>query len=271
VTGASLLYENKKLRHHGLFFIEEMTLGKAKTVVAPHFHNFLEFTLIESGRGTMHIGDTASQFEGPAAYVMKPYALHGVTFFSPARLTVFSAHIDSLNRLFKGSLLYKDVRIFVERLLLTKPIPQTLTPKVFEAIRRIRGEDILADLGFFLSLSPLVRSWSLQGRPDKRFALADLMAYAGEHPTDRITLAKAAALTHVSPSQFVRMFKLATGMTFVHFLTNIRLHQAETLLRHSEDRIVQIAGDSGFSSLTHFNRIFRKTYGMSPREFRNKI
>jgi len=46
--------------------------------------------------------------------------------------------------------------------------------------------------------------------------------------------------------------------------------RAKTLLSNPELRVSEIAFQSGFTSLTHFNRVFKKTTGQSPSEFRLK-
>jgi AraC-like DNA-binding protein len=75
---------------------------------------------------------------------------------------------------------------------------------------------------------------------------------------------------HVSTFYFCKIFKKATGLTFTEYLGRVRIEKAKTLLLNPHLRISEIAYDVGFQSLTHFNRIFRKTTGEAPTTFRDR-
>ena len=72
----------------------------------------------------------------------------------------------------------------------------------------------------------------------------------------------------VSKSHFAHLFKNYTNMTFVDFLTTERIKVAESLFSNPKLHIIDIAFESGFSSISSFNRAFRKVKGCSPTEFR---
>ncbi len=55
-----------------------------------------------------------------------------------------------------------------------------------------------------------------------------------------------------------------TGLTFVTYLSHLRIEKAKLLLYNKELRVSEIAYEVGFQSLTHFNRIFHKLVGHSP-------
>jgi AraC family transcriptional regulator len=54
------------------------------------------------------------------------------------------------------------------------------------------------------------------------------------------------------------------------YILHRRLGQILLLLRQTKRPIVEIAFDSGFNDLPHFNRIFRREVGMTPREYRKQ-
>ncbi len=89
------------------------------------------------------------------------------------------------------------------------------------------------------------------------------------HPEqDRITQAQAAKLTGMSIAQFTRQFRLATGMTFISYVTHTRLAGAARLLKNSSQTIAEIAMEAGFTDQSYFDRCFKKSYGQTPRDFR---
>ena len=56
----------------------------------------------------------------------------------------------------------------------------------------------------------------------------------------------------------------------MHYLLNVRLNHASTLLRTTDASITDIAFDSGFRDSNYFSMIFHRQFGMTPREFRNR-
>ena len=71
--------------------------------------------------------------------------------------------------------------------------------------------------------------------------LGNLLEYLSSSYGKRISVADAAGMASMSESRFMRYFRAATGMTFVSYLTHIRLHNAARLLRESDLNIGQIA------------------------------
>ncbi len=64
------------------------------------------------------------------------------------------------------------------------------------------------------------------------------------------------------------IFKHAYGMTPKEYADVLRLHTAQTLIVHTDKKIIDIAYLIGFSNLTAFNRFFKKQTGQSPTAYR---
>lgn len=92
-----------------------------------------------------------------------------------------------------------------------------------------------------------------------------------EHQGDDIGLDDVASAVHASTFHFCKMFKKATGMTFTHYLSLVRVGKAKKQLANPQLRISEIAYEVGFNSLTHFNRMFRKLAGESPTTYRDRV
>lgn len=84
-------------------------------------------------------------------------------------------------------------------------------------------------------------------------------------PLDVPTLA---AIAHLSPSQFGRVFKDVYGETPHRYLQRRRVERAMTLLRQTDRPVTDVAWDVGFASLGTFSRTFSTIVGCSPSEFR---
>ena len=71
---------------------------------------------------------------------------------------------------------------------------------------------------------------------------------------------------------FCRLFKSGTGLTFTAYLARVRIERVkELLLRNPNLRVSEIAFETGFQSLTHFNRLFVKLTGEPPTEYRQRF
>lgn len=137
--------------------------------------------------------------------------------------------------------------------------------------------------------SRLIRFFSLYGRycleahadlsgdeGELRYRSSKLMAeaclYISQNCTEPLTLEDAAREVGISKSYFSHLFKDYTQMTFVEYLTRERIRRAEAMMfGGSGEKIIDIAFECGFTSISSFNRTFRKIKGISPREFRNAM
>ena len=69
-------------------------------------------------------------------------------------------------------------------------------------------------------------------------------------------------------SNFSRVFKQATGMTPLQFVTRERITRAQQLIRETSCSLIEIGLEVGYTSPSHFAQVFRRTVGVTPTEFR---
>lgn len=100
--------------------------------------------------------------------------------------------------------------------------------------------------------------------------LDHIFSYIEEHFSEHITLPDAARQIHIAPTSLSRLFKKNTGITFVQYITNIRLRHAVSDLTGSQLSISDIALNNGFSTASQFNKIFRQAFNLSPGEYRKR-
>ncbi len=98
--------------------------------------------------------------------------------------------------------------------------------------------------------------------------IAEACLYISENCSRQLTLDEVSHYIGMSKSHFSHLFRSYTNMTFVEFLTAERIRRAEGFFADSGMRVVDIAFESGFSSISSFNRSFRRIKGCSPTEFR---
>lgn len=103
-------------------------------------------------------------------------------------------------------------------------------------------------------------------RGNKR--MTDVYTYINENYFKSISLDKISKIARISPFSFSRYFKKNCGTGFVEYLNRVRTNKACYLLRETEYQVHDIAIECGFASISNFNKQFRKTEGLSPRDYR---
>jgi AraC-like DNA-binding protein len=77
-------------------------------------------------------------------------------------------------------------------------------------------------------------------------------------------------MTRCTPRHLSRIFREVVGMSFRDKHAELRLHRACELLANSESKVVDVALESGYQSLSLFNQMFARRFGMSPGKWRQK-
>ena len=84
------------------------------------------------------------------------------------------------------------------------------------------------------------------------------------------SLNKMAECVNLSPTRFCYLFKSVTGTPPAKYLKSLRMRDAATLLASSFLSVKEILSRVGFSDGSHFVKDFKKMYGMTPSEYRNR-
>ena len=93
--------------------------------------------------------------------------------------------------------------------------------------------------------------------------------YIQQHYTEELTLNRVSEIVHVSPPYISKLFKEKLGMTFLEYLTRIRMEKAKQMLRETQESIRRIGCEVGYQDPNYFSRAFKKYVGVTPREYRD--
>ena len=102
---------------------------------------------------------------------------------------------------------------------------------------------------------------------DSQEEILQVLRYVDEHYVDG-SLHEAAELLHSDVSSLSREIRRKSGKTYTELVQEKRLNQAAFLLRTTDRKVEDIALAVGYENISYFHRIFRKEYGVSPRQFR---
>jgi AraC-like DNA-binding protein len=269
----------------GRFFLVKRRLD-ARFEFCWHHHRELELTLIVRSCGRRFVGDSIADYADGDLVLLGPNLPHswcsvpprpavkheavvvqfGEDFLGPGRLNGLKLGRvrDLFDRANRGIRFYGEARWTVaERLQQLERRPPLLQLAellvILDLLSRASEYDLLSSRTFAPELRsetphPIDRVWRLI---DERFL-------------GRIPLAEAARVLGMSPSAFSRFFHRSTGKTFTGYLNELRIGHACRLLMDTERGVADIAGSSGFTNLSHFNRCFLKVKKMRPSDFRRE-
>lgn len=85
-----------------------------------------------------------------------------------------------------------------------------------------------------------------------------------------VTLDELSGVFFLSKPYLSKYIREKSGLTFGENLKRIRLQKAKSLLKNGNMKIEQVAGAAGYQNVEHFNRMFKKEYGCTPVQYREK-
>lgn len=98
-----------------------------------------------------------------------------------------------------------------------------------------------------------------------------ILQYITTHYKEEIQLEEVYKATGVPKHKISSSIKENTQMSFRQFINQIRLQEADRLLETTDLSISQIAYEVGYTSISHFNKVYKQTRGQAPNEFRMKF
>ena len=253
--------------------------------VPHHWHEETELIVIQKGSGLVHVDFNQYKVTAGSIIVVLPGHMHSIA-------EVPGIKMEYENILFRSDMLFTSSDDLCADTFLTPlftralPVDSHIHPGLCyynEFSSTIKRMDRLCDSrpygyqlalkGYLFQLMFLLASNQKENRltPSEEKSLEKLkfiIQYIQNHYSDPITIETMAQLCHYSTSHFMKFFKTHMKTSFIHYLNDYRLTMAHQLLGASSDTILEIAEQCGFDNLSYFNRLFKKKYGVTPREIR---
>jgi AraC-like DNA-binding protein len=102
-----------------------------------------------------------------------------------------------------------------------------------------------------------------QAAPVERIA-----EHLARHYREQLTVAEVAGASGLHPNYAMMLFKQSFGLSIWEYLTRLRLSHAQRLLVTTDEKVLEVALDAGFSSLSRFYDIFQSRVGCTPSAYR---
>ena len=146
--------------------------------------------------------------------------------------------------------------------------PRQVIPEAFRALAAEgKVEDVLAFCREILCKA--IRFRDSRGSVRYGGVIRRAQAYIDKRFSDSsLTLGDVAAHVALSNNHFCTIFSREMGMTFIEYLTSLRIHRAGELLRTTNMRTSEVAYAVGYNDPHYFSCLFKKNTGLSPRDYR---
>lgn len=248
-----------------------------------HYHPEYQLTLVRRGRGKRYVGDDVSTFKAGDLVLTGPNLPHMWCSSRAGRGPHEALIIQFPESIFGERFLalpeMSAVRKLLERSALGLRFGEAVRKEVAGRVigmGRRRGLARLIELLEILrvlSQAPAERTLSSRGfLPAVGFVdrgrIDRICRFLAENASRPLSLARAAASSHMSVPAFTRFFRKCTGKSFLEHLTELRVGTACRLLLETDLPVAEVRAAAGFGNLSNFNRRFRALKGVSPREFR---
>ena len=259
--------------------------------VSPHLHNEIEWLYMLSGSMTVQIMDETVTLNRGEIIIINSFVVHSTTRTdSDSYMCMLQFNPDvlihnSLASEYKYAVPFLCQDRFHYRII--KPteaehqreIAALLTDTANEFQYKATGYEIMIKSNLYKLLALLYRYNLIsyeKPRESHRDAavkarLAKVVEYVEKHYEESIEVPQVARLAGLNPDYFCRLFKSVTGQSFIQYLNTVRVSVAERLLLTTDRLITDILVETGFSSLSYFNRTFKKIKHCSPSEYRKQV
>ncbi len=250
-----------------------------------HTHEFSELVIVYEGSGIQFNEYQEKQLEAGHVFVLHGNMKHGYRNLKGLKLVNIIFDLEfigsplaelhsfpSFNALFSLEPEYETAAADLK--LSTSQLDKVMNyvTEIEEEIRsKHAGYRMMITAQFMQLIAYLSRCYE-KAPPDKAEAIMRLgrvLSYIERNYATPIKLKELAKIGRMSESGVTRAFRKYTGKTPVEYVISIRIQRASILLNKFPDRsISEIAFETGFSDSNYFSRLFKKSTGKSPREFR---
>ncbi len=282
-------YRNMDNSQEVVAFYQDSTvriwLNNANAPFDTHWHNALEILMPVEESYQAVIKDVTYHINPGEFLIIPPRELHYLPAPNGGRRFIFLIDISPLAgiRGFTGlqSLLLQPV-------LFTKDHYPTIYSEVMHHLLQIRNTyynmNEYAELTIYSllinilvkidvsqkSISDMFPNVRLYKQKEYKQKFTNLLEYINNHYMEDLDLEQVSAEIGFSKFHFSRLFKQYTGYTFCDYVNYCRLRVAEEMLAKPDCSITEVALQSGFPSISTFNRLFKQHKGCSPSEYRVK-
>jgi AraC-like DNA-binding protein len=248
-----------------------------------HFHPEYELVYIEAATGTRHVGEHISTYEESDLVLIGsniPHLNFDYGVKTEYQKVVVHLKKDFIETHFHGVPELSPITQLFEKskygLAFSGRIKKQIGEKLFhfeqlnafqQYIQMLKVLHMLANIPNAELLHKQPYNNKLSEREQGR--LRTIYAFVDKNYHKKIELNEVAVISNMSKEAFCRYFKKVSNYTFIEFLNRYRISQSKRLLMSGKS-VSDACYQSGFESLSYFNRTFNKVTNENPRNFRKR-
>lgn len=232
-----------------------------------HTHDFAELFLVSAGSGRHRLPHAEQQLSSGDLVFIAPEHCHGFA----------ATQMDIINIAFEARILEQCQQLSpVLRHCFVRPQPRILTATAQQQQRlRYWAEELTPQRasvsGVQAMLLDLMREAELSTDEQPAPAwLESLLEAVAEPPLLTEGMSALVRLSRRSREYIWRMCRDSYGCSPQELLGELRMRWAERMLRLSDEPVARICLDCGYSNISHFYRMFKKSYGTTPARYRRQ-
>ena len=119
-----------------------------------------------------------------------------------------------------------------------------------------------------LKISLFERRVSEETEKQEERTITGITRYLQEHVKEEMSLSVLSEVFHLNPQYISQLFKSEIGVGFLAYLTNIRMEKAKKLLLSTSLSVAEVAEQAGYADYRVFTKVFKKTEGITPSQYR---
>lgn len=281
----SALFEKIILKENASFSIGIFQDNLDKTTW--HYHDNYEISFITEGTGKRIVADSIEEFQ-PGDLVFIGRNLPHTWIVDKEQLTPNKRTLEMVFLQFPPEALSPELLALPEFRFVANALNQSerglrITGQTLNSVSEIMLQLPYLDnferfLQFFRLMDSIGRSTELVSLASrdyihKRFQsnnkrIQTIHEYLMKNYRESIDLKQIASLVSMAEGSLCRFFKMQVGITIFEYLNKIKIEFACKLLMDYNLSILDVAIDSGFNNLSHFNKQFKLITGVTPKEYR---
>lgn len=281
----------KEQKEHGNFLFPYMAyhtpISHRNEDIPVHWHNEMEFGMIIKGTAYLTMNGEEYELTADDIVIMPPRRIHGYIFSEKCKELV-----DSRTAVFDLSMLQSansdscTIKYFAPLLqgcctckpVVKDPVMKKYLLEIYRAFEKkeegyeleIKAKLMMTIREAFRKKYIIANDNSIQP-PQVYESMMVAIDYITLHYNEDISLDDMSKVTGKSKYYLTRNFHKYTGMPCIEYINHYRLTTAANMLRSTNQLVIDIAMEVGFDNISYFNKLFRRKFGVTPKEFRKEI
>ncbi len=267
-----------------------MDIASGATVLDCHWHEELEFLIVTSGKAIFQVGSSYFDVHAGEGIFVNSGELHAgyplddspcsyeAVVFSPDFLhngpmdLIYSSYVEPI---VQNQLVFD--RHFTPKISWQGELLDRIGKTALCVLEKARAYELESKSELFGVLALLALNGTLE-KSKTGFTAADTrmeklksaLKYIQENYTQKLSTHDISDLLGMSEGHFCRIFKQYLKRTPVEYLNYYRIGQAAKLLEETEHKVLEVAMETGFDSLSYFIGAFRRFMGTTPSKYRRQ-